>query len=60
MVVGPLGPCVDTVYGLWLRYSSFKLSVQVLLSVLAVSSGDKFMADVMHGLKFASSSHGEP
>lgn len=51
---------MDTVSGLQLRYSLFKLSPWVLLSVLAVSSGEKFMAELKHGLKFPSSYHGEP
>lgn len=31
----------------------------MLLSVLAVSSGEKLMAELKHGLKFPSSDHGE-
>lgn len=51
---------MDTINGFRLRYSLFKLSSWVLLSVLAVSSGEKFMAELKHGLKFPSSNHGEP
>lgn len=54
-----MSPCVVTVYGLRLIYSLFKLSLWVLLSVLAVSSGEKLMAELKHGLKFPSSDHGE-
>lgn len=46
--MGPLGLCVDTVDGLWLSHSLFQLSVWVLVSVPAESSGDKIVAELTH------------